>query len=112
MTGRPAEAEERLGASLAQSQEAGDKEDLAWSLLGLAALAARRDQAEQAAQLLGAGTSLLTDMGADFKPFERQLHAQTESAVLESLGRARYDEFAQRGRELAIADVVDLAISP
>jgi len=111
MTDRPAEADERLRASLARSQEAGDKEDLAWSLLGLAALASRRDRAERAAQLLGAGTRLLAHMGADFKPFERQLHAETESAVVSRLGSAKYAEALQRGRELPIAEAVELATS-
>jgi non-specific serine/threonine protein kinase len=111
MLGRVDHADERLRASLDASREAGDQEDLCWGLLGLAAVAAARDEAEKAALLLGAATSVLARMGADFKPFERQLHRDTEGRVVELLGRESYESARVRGGSLSLDDAVGVAAS-
>ena len=102
-------AEARLQDSLAASRETGDQEDLCWGLLGLAAVAAARGQAEKAALLLGAATSVLARMGADFKPFERQLHEQTERSVVELLGLETYQSARVRGGSMSLEDAVGVA---
>ena len=109
MTERLNDAEERLRGSLDRSRETGDKEDLSWSLLGLAALAAARDDPARAATLLGAATSLLAGMGADFKPFERRLHDETAARVAERLGQEAYDSGLARGRGMPLEEAVELA---
>ena len=90
--GRHVEAEALFGDSLSMSRAAGDKEDVAWCFVGLAALAADRNEAARAAVLLGAAVALLGQMGAAFKPFERQLHAETEARVRALIGRDAFDE--------------------
>jgi tetratricopeptide (TPR) repeat protein len=102
-------AESRLRDSLAASRQAGDQEDLCWGLLGLAAVAAARAEAEKAALLLGAATTVLTRMGAEFKPFERQLHEQTEARVIELLGHETYESARVRGGSLSLDDAVGVA---
>jgi predicted ATPase/DNA-binding SARP family transcriptional activator/Tfp pilus assembly protein PilF len=109
MTNHVDAAEERLQDSLAASRETGDQEDLCWGLLGLAAVAAARGQAEKAALLLGAATSVLARMGADFKPFERQLHEQTERSVVELLGLETYESARVRGGSMSLEDAVGVA---
>jgi predicted ATPase/DNA-binding SARP family transcriptional activator len=107
--GRLADAENRLRASLDASRETGDQEDLCWGLLGLAAVAGGRDEGDRAALLLGAATSLLSRMGADFKPFERQLHDETERHVVELLGQEAYEASRARGSALSLTDVAEVA---
>ena len=48
-------------------------------------------------------------MGADFKPFERQLHQQTERRVVELLGRETYESARARGGSLSLEDAVGVA---
>ena len=78
---------ERFRESLALSRETGDHEDIAWSLLGLAATCVDAGDARRGAVLLGAARSVLTQMNADFKPFERQLDRRTEDQVSRASGR-------------------------
>ena len=68
----------RFREGLALASDTDDKEDLAWCLEGLAAVAVRERNGERASVLLGAAGGLLAQMGADFKPFERQLHEATQ----------------------------------
>ena len=109
MTGRLDLAEQRLRGSLARSQHAGDKEDLSWSLLGLAGLKAARKDPERAALLLGAATGLLGEMGADFKPFERKLHEETAARVADDLGTDRFELSFAKGRALSLDDAIEVA---
>jgi predicted ATPase/DNA-binding SARP family transcriptional activator len=108
MTGRLDDAADRLRGSLRRSEDAGDKEDLAWSLLGLASLAAARDESDRAAVLLGAATSLLTGMGADFKPFERKLHDETAGRVAVQMGDAAFQQALARGRAMPLVEVIEV----
>ena len=109
--GRLDDADARLRESVGFAQQAGDKEDLAWCLEGLAALAASRGDGQRAATLLGAAAELLAAMGADFKPFERQLHEETRAKALELCGAARFAEATAEGAALTLEDAVTSALS-
>jgi len=107
MLGRYGEAGARFAESLALSDEAGDKEDLAWCLEGLAGLAAATGHGERAALLLGAARSLLEQMGASFKPFERRLHETTFERA-SALCDGAFGELVDRGAALSLPDAVEL----
>jgi predicted ATPase/DNA-binding SARP family transcriptional activator len=109
--GRLEEARDRLNESVLYGREAGDKEDLAWCLEGFAALEAAEDRGEHAAELLGAADTLLTEMGADFKPFERRLHEETMTRALELCGADLFATAMARGTQAELDDVLDGALS-
>ena len=110
MLGDEPTAGARFRDGLALASETGDKEDTAWCLEGLGALAARSGHGEHAATLLGAAGALLRQMGADFKPFERQLHETTERQVEVSCGPARHRAARERGAAMALGEAIDLAL--
>jgi len=110
MLGDEPTAGARFRDGLALASETGDKEDIAWCLEGLGALAARSGHGEHAATLLGAAGALLRQMGADFKPFERQLHETTERQVEASCGPARHRAARERGAKMALGEAIDLAL--
>ena len=105
MLNRVAAAADRFHESLALCRTTGDREDSAWSLLGLAATNVATGDGERGAILLGAARTVLTQMGADFKPFERHLDEATEersrallgTSGLRSRSEARIVDDARRG---------------
>jgi predicted ATPase/DNA-binding SARP family transcriptional activator len=109
--GRLDVARVRLSESVLHGREAGDKEDLAWCLEGFAALEAAEDRGEHAAELLGAADTLLTEMGADFKPFERRLHEETVARALELCGPDLFATAMRRGTQAELDHVLDGALS-
>jgi predicted ATPase/DNA-binding SARP family transcriptional activator len=104
--GRLEDADARLRESLAFAEEAGDKEDLAWCLEGFAGRAAAEGRGERAALLLGAAGALLEEIGAEYKPFERQLHEATRSESLRLCGEQAFADALRRGAALPLAEVV------
>jgi tetratricopeptide (TPR) repeat protein len=109
--GRVADAQRRLQESVSVAREVGDLEDLAWCLEGVAAVAAVGGDGEDAAVLLGAAGALLDQMGASFKPFERQLHDATESVARRLCGATRYAASAAAGATLELSEALDRALS-
>ncbi|HET9242677.1 MAG TPA: BTAD domain-containing putative transcriptional regulator [Gaiella sp.] len=105
-----AAATARFREGLALASDTGDKEDLAWCLEGLAAVAAREGAGERASVLLGAAVGLLLQMGADFKPFERQLHESTRTRAEALCGSSRHVEARERGAAMPIEDALTLAL--
>ncbi len=103
------EAGSRFGDGLEAARAAGDKEDICWCLLGFAALAARRDDGERAAELLGAVRTLLDQMGAAFKPFERTLHDETQERARALIGPDGYDAARARGAAMGLDEALELA---
>lgn len=95
--------------SLALSVQLDDAEDIAWCLLARAALLERAGQRHPAALLLGAAESVLREIDAVFKPYERALHAATTTALTGALGAAGLAEARSRGARLELADAVVLA---
>jgi tetratricopeptide (TPR) repeat protein len=109
MLGRVSGAADRFGESLELCRTTGDHEDTAWSLLGLAATSVANGEGERGAMLLGAARSVLSQMGADFKPFERHLDDVTEERSRELLGAAGHEAALRRGSSLTLDDALDLA---
>ena len=109
MLGRVPDAADRFHESLTLCRLTGNHEDTAWSLLGLAAMNLANGDGERGAMLLGAARSVLTQMGADFKPFERHLDAVTEERSRMLLGTAGHDAALKRGSSLTLDEALDLA---
>jgi tetratricopeptide (TPR) repeat protein len=109
--GRLEDARARFRESVALGRETGDKEDLAWCLEGLAGVAAAKAQGTHAALLLAAAGALLSEMGADFKPFERQLHATTEARALDLCGPEAFAAAAEEGAALSLDEALDRALA-
>ena len=109
MLNRVAAAADRFHESLTLCRTAGDHEDSAWSLLGLAATNVATGDGERGAILLGAARAVLTQMGADFKPFERHLDEVTEERSRMLLGTAGHEAALRRGSSLTLEEALDLA---
>ena len=110
MLGDHETARSRFRDGLLLASNAGDKEDIAWCLEGLAALAARAGDGQQASILLGAAGALLTQIGADYKPFERQLHETTQREAETLSGLAGHAAARERGTAMTLDDALDLAL--
>ena len=109
MLNRVAVAADRFHESLALCRTSGDREDSAWSLLGLAATNLAKGEGERGAILLGAARAVLTQMGADFKPFERHLDEATEQRSRMLLGASDHEAALKRGSSLTLDEALDLA---
>ena len=109
MLNRVAAAAERFHESLTLCRTSGDREDSAWSLLGLAATNVATGEGERGAILLGAARAVLTQMGADFKPFERHLDEVTEERSRILLGTAGHEAALRRGSSMTLDEALDLA---
>ena len=109
MLGRVPDAADRFHESLTLCRTTGNHEDTAWSLLGLAAMNLANGDGERGAMLLGAARTVLTQMGADFKPFERHLDAVTEERSRMLLGTAGHEAALKRGSSLTLDEALDLA---
>ena len=112
MLGDLAAARLRFREGLLLASQTGDKEDVAWCLEGLASVAAREGEGERAATLLGVSGGLLRQMGADFKPFERQLHEATHSRAQALCGLEEFGELMARGESMPLAVTLELATGP
>jgi predicted ATPase/DNA-binding SARP family transcriptional activator/Tfp pilus assembly protein PilF len=86
-----------------------DVEDIAWCLLAQGSLLARRGDHHRAALLVGAAESVLHQIDASLKPYERALHAATAQALEESLGTEAFSDARSRGSALPLADAIALA---
>ena len=109
MLNRVAAAADRFQESLALCRTTGDREDSAWSLLGLAATNIATGDGERGATLLGAARTVLTQMGADFKPFERHLDETTEERSRALLGTADHEAALRHGSSMTLDEALDLA---
>jgi predicted ATPase/DNA-binding SARP family transcriptional activator len=110
MLGDRERARARFREGLLLAREADDKEDTAWCLEGLAAVAAWYSEGHEATILLGAASALLTQIGADYKPFERQLHETTRRRAESLCGPAGHVEAHDEGATMPLDDAVDLAL--
>ena len=109
MLGRITAAEARFHESLTLCRMTGNHEDSAWSLLGLAATNLANGEGERGAMLLGAARAVLTQMGADFKPFERHLDEATEARSRTLLGSSGHEAALRRGSSMTLDEALDLA---
>lgn len=108
--GRLQAADGRFRESLSVAEQVGDTEDIAWCLEGYAAIAAAERRGDRAALLLGAAGALLEGIGAQFKPFERALDAQTRAEAILLVGEEAVAGAVAKGARLALADAVDAAL--
>ena len=111
MLGDHAAADRRFREALVLAGETGDKEDLAWCLEGLASVAAVAGDGERAATLHGVAGALLAEMGAEFKPFERQLHETTEERARALCGQDAFVSARERGASLPLAEGLAVALA-
>jgi predicted ATPase/DNA-binding SARP family transcriptional activator len=109
MLDRVAAAGDRFHESLTLCRATGNREDSAWSLLGLAATSVATGDGVRGATLLGAARAVLTQMGADFKPFERHLDEATEERSRALLGASGHEEALRHGSSLTLDEALDLA---
>ena len=109
MLGRITAAEARFHESLTLCRMTGNHEDSAWSLLGLAATNLANGEGERGAMLLGAARAVLTQMGADFKPFERHLDEATEARSRTLLGSSGHEAALRHGSSMTLDEALDLA---
>ena len=109
MLGRVAAADDRFHESLTLCRMTGNHEDSAWSLLGLAATNLANGEGERGAMLLGAARAVLTQMGADFKPFERHLDEATEERSRTLLGSSGHEAALRHGSSMTLDEALDLA---
>jgi predicted ATPase/DNA-binding SARP family transcriptional activator len=109
MLGEVSAAAARFRESLELSRRTGDLEDTAWSLIGVAACVVEEGDAQRAVELLGAARAVLERMGADFKPFERDLDHRTEERCSRLLGPEGCAAGLALGASLALDDALDLA---
>jgi hypothetical protein len=109
MLGRITAAEARFHESLTLCRLTGNHEDSAWSLLGLAATNLANGEGERGATLLGAARAVLTQMGADFKPFERHLDEATEARSRTLLGSSGHEAALRHGSSMTLDEALDLA---
>lgn len=110
MVGDHEAAHARFRDGLQLASQTGDAEDIAWCLEGLASVAAEEGDGERAAVLLGVASGLLRQIGADFKPFERQLHEATEAQAQALCGPDECATARARGEAMALAAALELAI--
>ena len=59
--------------------------------------------------LLGAAQSLLEQMGASLKPFERRLHDSTREQAAALCGHAAFGALTEQGAAMALPEAVELA---
>lgn len=102
--GHLAEAERLYRSALRSSEQRQDR--IAYSLLGLAAVAARHGEPDKAGQLWGAGQALAERLGMRIDPEAR---ARYERALgdLDDRSRSCFEAGLTRGAGLSLADVAD-----
>jgi tetratricopeptide (TPR) repeat protein len=109
MLDRIAAAADQFQESLELCRTTGNREDSAWSLLGLAATEIANGNGESGAILLGAARTVLAQMGADFKPFERHLDEVTDERSRALLGTPGHEAALRRGSSMTLDEALDLA---
>lgn len=100
--------------SLALHRSQGDWENVAWNLIGLAAVAARSEP-EKAARLLGAAAVLKEPPAAPLGPDERMDHERVTAETRSILGDAAFAAALEAGRarpEAVVAAVLEEGLSP
>jgi predicted ATPase/class 3 adenylate cyclase len=106
---RHADAAELLRESIALSSELSFKELTAYGLEGLAELAAV-DDAERAAELLGAVDALVDEIGVVLNIEERESYERTVEALRAQLGKSEFESKRADGRALELERAIELAL--
>jgi len=83
---------------------------LAYNLSGLAQVLADEEQLIPAAQLQGATTNLLEEMGASLESYEQGLYQKTAARLKKSMGDGSYLKAFETGKALPFEEIIDSAL--
>lgn len=98
--------------SMTVNREVGDRQGIAASLVGLAAVAEARGQPERAARLLGLTEALVEELQTKLLPFDGVESERISEAVRAALDPATFAEAWANGRVMTWEQVVPVAIRP
>jgi predicted ATPase/class 3 adenylate cyclase len=107
--GNVAKAESLFADALRLAREHALAEVMVWCLTGLAAVAARTNELERAATLLGAVDMAIDSTGIMLEPAEQELFDETRSLAEDALGPDRFGSALDAGRTLELEAVADMA---
>lgn len=97
--------------SMTLNARVGDRQGVAASLVGVAAVAHARGHAERAVRLLGAAEALVDSIQTQLLPFDRDHHDRVVVAVRARLGPTRFAARWTDGRRMTLEQAVDAARS-
>ncbi|TMM17957.1 MAG: hypothetical protein E6F97_12610 [Actinobacteria bacterium] len=80
------------------------------ALAVLAAVLAKRGEAEVAARVLGAGAALREEEGLSLQELEAELHDETEASVRDELGVSIFQSELEAGRTAELSELIGTAI--
>jgi predicted ATPase/class 3 adenylate cyclase/ATP/maltotriose-dependent transcriptional regulator MalT len=109
--GEEEEAEELFRESLRMRLETGEKRFTADNLEGLAAVAAAQDRPRRAARLFGAADALLSSIGAELTPADREVQEPFVERARRALGEQEWESAFASGRELPLDRAVEVALA-
>lgn len=95
--------------ALATAQEVGQKQLVSVCLDGFAALAIVQTKSNLAAQMAGAAEHLRETIGYEIEPSERLFRKDYEKKIRRALDEKTFDTAYQKGRTLALNEIVALA---
>jgi tetratricopeptide (TPR) repeat protein len=108
--GDQSEAAVKIGEGLAIARELGFKEVLAEGLVAFATVAARQDDHERAARLLGAHKTLHDPLETVLGPFELAAHDRVLASVTQALDEQTLATAWAEGRALDLEQALDYAL--
>jgi predicted ATPase/class 3 adenylate cyclase len=104
--GRFAEASRRLGEGLEAAVKTDWRENVAYALVGLAAVALAGDEPEQAARLLGHSGQLRSELVLRLEPYAERIRIDVEQRLRLLLGEERLELLDSVGRALPLDEAV------
>ncbi len=96
--------------ALRQDIELGQKENVAYALIGLAALSTEAGDLELAARLLGQVESLGDEIHMQVEPYAGMVRVRTQQTLESRIGLARFAACFEEGRSMPFDDAVSLAL--
>jgi hypothetical protein len=96
------QAEALYRESLGFMRSTGSAWYIGLSLMGLAGAVLAGGRAEQAAQLLGAGETLLQTVGGRLPPIDRQVYERNVAAAQASLGEEAFNTARAKGQAMTL----------
>jgi len=92
--------------SMKVNRAVGDRQGVAASLIGLAAVAEARRQPDRAARLLGAADALVESIQTKLLPFDDEEAKRTEDAVREQLAGSAFTAARSEGRVMTVDQAI------
>jgi hypothetical protein len=109
--GRPERAHVRFGEALESSVRLGWKENVAYCLAGVGAIAVDAGQLDSAGHVLGQAELLVDDLHLKLESYAEAARAHAETELRSRLGEDRLDALRAEGRSLSIEDAVSEALA-